>query len=448
MSDQAIWIAIRDFDLDHPLSAYGFSTRLASENNWTKGFTEKAVLEYKKFMFLAGTCDQMVAPAPIVDIVWHQHLVFTRSYAELCRLIGKTIHHIPSTHSQSEQVRLEQARLYTQERYHEQFGEQAADIWQYSSMPDSLELKDSRRNLWSVTILISVLLLALSLPACILLRPLYLQIGNPAFITGYIFLTILLFALLEQYNRNYLNRIFHHLPENNFLQQLQAPEVIYLKTGKPSEVVHHIVNRLIRLGRIRICPDNDLKRADDIPATDAASCQVLEVLEHTRKTPYLRLVCQLPAKPAFRNIANTLNAFREHFIRSRVFHRLYRINFVILALWCLAGMLRMVIGLLRDKPVTYIAIINVILAMVAFFYLRRLTYLLCRQTIPAYYRNQVQDKLADAGDWQYFLWGNSALVASFLPIVSHSRYNENDGENSGSACGSGCSGGCGGCGGD
>jgi hypothetical protein len=68
---------ILDFDFDGSFSEYTFSIRLASENSWTKNFTKKAILEYKKFMYLAATTNAMVSPPEIVDIVWHQHLIFT-----------------------------------------------------------------------------------------------------------------------------------------------------------------------------------------------------------------------------------------------------------------------------------------------------------------------------------------------------------------------------------
>ena len=49
-----LWNKIIDYDFDSPMREYGFSTRLANENYWTKNFTKKAILEYKKFMYLAA----------------------------------------------------------------------------------------------------------------------------------------------------------------------------------------------------------------------------------------------------------------------------------------------------------------------------------------------------------------------------------------------------------
>jgi hypothetical protein len=90
------------FDLDAPPSEYGFSTRLINENFWTNDFAEKAIREYKKFMYLAATSDLMVSPSPVIDTVWHQHLIFTQSYSDLCGLLGRFIQHVPSTHNQED----------------------------------------------------------------------------------------------------------------------------------------------------------------------------------------------------------------------------------------------------------------------------------------------------------------------------------------------------------
>src|SRR5262249_27909909 len=94
-----LWEKILEFDFDDPPSQYGFSTRLANENYWTKKFTQKAILEYKKFMYLAATSESMVSPSEIIDVVWHQHLIFTKSYREFCAVIGKEVQHVPSTHN-------------------------------------------------------------------------------------------------------------------------------------------------------------------------------------------------------------------------------------------------------------------------------------------------------------------------------------------------------------
>jgi hypothetical protein len=48
-----LWNKILAFDFDSPPGEYSFSIRLANENYWTTNFAKQAILEYKKFMYLA-----------------------------------------------------------------------------------------------------------------------------------------------------------------------------------------------------------------------------------------------------------------------------------------------------------------------------------------------------------------------------------------------------------
>lgn len=117
--DQVLWKNIIDFNLDNPLSEYGFSIRLENENWWTANFARDAILEYKKFMYLAAVSDAMVSPSEIVDVVWHQHLIFTQSYEDFCSVLGKKVAHIPSTHNKSDFNKFKSAKERTQKLYTE-----------------------------------------------------------------------------------------------------------------------------------------------------------------------------------------------------------------------------------------------------------------------------------------------------------------------------------------
>ncbi|HEX7869566.1 MAG TPA: DUF1399 domain-containing protein, partial [Chryseobacterium sp.] len=91
MMNKDLWGKIEQFDFNNPSSEYDFTLRLANENYWTQNFTQQAILEYKKFMYLAAVSDMMVSPSEIVDTVWHQHLIFTKSYHEFCQILEKQI---------------------------------------------------------------------------------------------------------------------------------------------------------------------------------------------------------------------------------------------------------------------------------------------------------------------------------------------------------------------
>ena len=173
------WQDIQQFDLEGAISEYGFSTRLAYENKWSINFTKRAILEYKKFMFLAATSNTMVSPSEIVDIVWHQHLIFTKSYNDFAAVLGKRIDHIPSTHHDGEKEKFGQARKQTLIRYEIEFGTPPSDIWQQHSFYDPL-IKDKKN--WSTNPLFIVGLAVACLlyfPLYIALKPTIVQIDNP-----------------------------------------------------------------------------------------------------------------------------------------------------------------------------------------------------------------------------------------------------------------------------
>ena len=99
MNFDKIWNDTLAFEFDSKNDNYGFTVRLAKENYWTYEFTQKAILEYKKFMFLAAINDEMVSPSEIVDTVWHQHLIFTKSgkFNEACRATDIVQHVVGAT---------------------------------------------------------------------------------------------------------------------------------------------------------------------------------------------------------------------------------------------------------------------------------------------------------------------------------------------------------------
>jgi len=65
---------IQAFALDRPDSQLSFSQRLAKDNGWSLGYTQRAIEEYKKFIFLAVAAGHPVTPSDQIDQVWHLHL--------------------------------------------------------------------------------------------------------------------------------------------------------------------------------------------------------------------------------------------------------------------------------------------------------------------------------------------------------------------------------------
>ena len=81
-----------------------FAKRLAKENGWSLPYAERAIDEYRRFMFLACTAEHCVTPSDQVDQVWHLHLVYTQSYwNDWCRnTLKREVHHGPTKGGQSQ----------------------------------------------------------------------------------------------------------------------------------------------------------------------------------------------------------------------------------------------------------------------------------------------------------------------------------------------------------
>ena len=104
MTDPELWQKIEEFEIGPSDATLSFAGRLARENNWTLTEAGKAILEYKRFIYLAATSDGEVTPSDVVDQVWHLHLTYTQSYwDELCgTILNGPLHHGPTQGGQSE----------------------------------------------------------------------------------------------------------------------------------------------------------------------------------------------------------------------------------------------------------------------------------------------------------------------------------------------------------
>lgn len=307
--NKELWEKIVQFDFDSPPSEYGFSIRLANENFWTKDFTELAILEYKKFMYLATTSKIMVSPSEIVDTLRHQHLIFTQSYQDFCNKIGKHIQHLPSTHNKEEFEKFRQAKERTKKLYSNIFGAQPIAIWEHNDMFGSLNLEKAKLKIRTFIIIGILVFITLTMPAYFFLKPIYLQIHNPYFIIGFIALSILTFIGLEIYNRMKLKTIVKSFDNDSFIYGLQPLELVYLKTQKLGNVINGSVNGLIVNKTILINSDNSIELVQSNKLNSREELQITSVLNELGRTFYPKLIRHLANKPIFWNTANCMDTF-------------------------------------------------------------------------------------------------------------------------------------------
>jgi hypothetical protein len=128
----ARWEKIQTYSLDLPHAHLNFSDRLARENGWRLEYAHRAILEYKRFMFLICNAPHPLTPSDEVDQVWHLHLLYTQSYWEdFCgQTLGKQVHHGPTKGGMDERSKFTDWYSKTLELYKTTFGHgPPEDIW-------------------------------------------------------------------------------------------------------------------------------------------------------------------------------------------------------------------------------------------------------------------------------------------------------------------------------
>lgn len=472
--NKGLWKKVEEYQLDKWTDEYGFILRIAKENKWTKNFTTQAILEYKKFMYLAATSDKMVSPSDIVDIVWHEHLVFTKSYKNFCLILGKTIEHIPSTHNREEYDMFKQAKEHTTLIYNQVFGEQPKEIWEYQSMYDSLHLPKTKYKM-STKLLIGIFVSLAAIP--LLHYPLtliYSNISSSAFLFGLTVIFIGVIAFLNEYNKSVLHDIIRNSSENSFIHNLHPYEMMYLKNKNVKDGIIGTFNELIEQHNIKTGPNYTLELIQDTYIKNREQAYILRKLKQFKTRKFTELIPKLIGRPLFTNQVTTIQGINKYINRSAKFNKLFITNYAILLSIVFFAFMRIIIGSERHKPVLFITILTLVIVISSLFFLQRLASEGIHKAITKYYTKRVKfSKLKeDNWQWSYFLTGNAALGASLTTMVilanapiPHISSNSNNSSNScssdgsssnsscgssnSSSCGSSCGGGgCGGCGGD
>lgn len=149
MNKKELWLKLRAYHFDHLVptnlwqhigSAFGgpdasskaFAAKIAGKHGWSKTFALKAISEYKKFVYLGVVSDFHVTPSKIIDVVWHEHILFTRAYREFCdEVIGYQFDHHPELVPMADETgRYNAQYVDTIEFYIAEFGfEPPTDVW-------------------------------------------------------------------------------------------------------------------------------------------------------------------------------------------------------------------------------------------------------------------------------------------------------------------------------
>lgn len=470
---------IQAFALDRPDSQLSFSQRLAKDNGWSSGYTQRAIEEYKKFIFLAVAAGHPVTPSDQIDQVWHLHLTYTRLYwQEFCpKILQTTLHHEPTRGGSSEQLKFGSWYSKTLESYEQFFGHiPPIDIWpkpkdrfgrdlhfirinsQQSwvlSKPNlTIFLKPQLRKIGIFTFLV---FLSLMITSCQIISqiPNPINFTGPEFLTFYIFLGVMGIALAAWL------RFSLCLVSTNTKQQpdLNTYEIAFLAGGNHRLIMAAITSlvkqgyvevlkekspfgrtqdKLVVTGKIDAIADPVEKAvAQDILATDGAIKQVFQ--KSTGMKDSIR--SRLEQLGLFLSDAQALKA------------QIYPSLIVVILLGI--GLYKMAVGISRDKPVGLLLIcIFGLLVLGARFFVKpqRSRY---GEIIFEDLRNRLQHlKTANSSDSELVLavafFGATVLMADMALADLYQMLTPTAVASSGGDGGSGGSdgdsdGGCGGC---
>jgi hypothetical protein len=150
MTKKELWLRLKNYHFDHIVpanmwekitemfggidaSTKAFADKVSRKHGFSKKYALKAVKEYKKFLYLAVISDFHVTPSKIIDIIWHEHILFTQAYRKFCdTIIEYNLNHHPELFPTQEQTARYHAQyLDTLSLYVAEFGILPTDdIWE------------------------------------------------------------------------------------------------------------------------------------------------------------------------------------------------------------------------------------------------------------------------------------------------------------------------------
>jgi hypothetical protein len=459
MNNQSLWNSVRSFNLDESDDPYNFSVRLAFENKWSQYATQQAIIEYKKFMFLAATSNNMVSPSEIVDIVWHQHLIFTQSYNLFCALLGKRIEHIPSTHNPDEKLKFTQAKERTRILYEQHFGKQPAEYWDYPNIYDSIPLKKASRTEYDAFKILGMMLLS-GYVVYLLLGPIISKIPNPFFLFSIISIWILFMVSMFLYYRKGAIQIIQEWQSSKIIANLTPMELVCIEKQTPSYIIHYYVSRMVKHKNIRITSDNKLTLKQEPIVQDAIEKVIYKEIKKDKSVFYAPILKGITGMPLLHQTDLVRLELERTYTTSAHYVKAILITASVLGSLMMLLLIRLTTGLIHDKNVGFLVISIVLCFLSAIFYVYHAKRYFWINLFPVQFEKIfIPENTAEtpysSWQWKYFL-GGTIIATGLAPMVGYtSRHNNgNCGSSCGSSCsscgggGGGCGGGCGGCGGD
>jgi uncharacterized protein (TIGR04222 family) len=366
---KSLWIRIEGFSMDEPEAALSFSQRLARENRWSREHAQRAIREYKRFMFLGCAAGHPVSPSEDVDQVWHLHLVYTKSYwKDFCgEVLKRPFHHSPTKGGKDESAKFEDWYANTLESYRKFFGEEPpADIWPARPVHHELTWIDTRSN-WivpkpGVARLLSIVGMAamLAVAGCASLTDVNIfNYSGPEFLTFFFWFSVLTFVGAGLWRRAMINRI---RPNTKQVDQPNAYSIAYL-AGGPVLCTNSAIVGLIDRKLVAFAPGSgELEATAVLPGL--ANLHPLESAILNRcatGSPSVKQVRE-SAEAELEGIRANLEQQGLVIERSRS-NRIRNLALAAAALVPAIGCVKIAVGVSRDKPVGFL-VFGVFLSLV------------------------------------------------------------------------------------
>ncbi|MBD8524528.1 TIGR04222 domain-containing membrane protein [Pseudomarimonas arenosa] len=441
---------------DSPLSLT-FRRQLAEASGWTPTDCLQAMEEYRRFCTVAALQHGEVSPSPAVDKVWHLHLTYSRDYwLDFCpNRLGFDLHHQPGMGQPGEAARLRHLYGLTLQRYQALFGQPPAKWWPahpltVGAVRQSGWLK-RRTGRW-----LAAVVGILGLSAIAQANPLDWQ--GPAFL-GLFMVLMGLAAALTTILRNRLTR-----GDERGGLSLGEPDVwtVAYLSGGPQRVLDAAVAELHRQEFIRW--NTSGKRVESAERGEPDDPLLRTVFAAVRQRT-MSSVLEVVKSGHFEAIRRNLQQ-RGWWFSADAALRISQISALPFAVLSGFGVLKIGIGLSRDKPVLFLVLLTIACAIVAavMYFKRpgvtgrgRKAFEEIKQKHELTSRSHSNDQVAMA----VALAGTTVLAGTALAGY-HDFRQPTSGTDSGSGAGctscssnsgdsggdSGGGGGCGGCGGD
>ena len=452
-----LWLKISEYSIDDPGAFVPFSVKLAKEQNWSLPFTQLAIDEYKKFIYLCCISPTGASPSPVIDEVWHLHLTYTVDYWQrFCKeILGKDIQHHPSGGGDNEYAKHKKWYEDTLKLYTDTFQQEPpGDIW-YNAEQKSEDQITIPRGLFSdpgnkakYLLVAAPFLLIIGL----FHQPFPFNLSGIHFLMFYLVLLIIatLIIVITLNGRKVL------LQEWLFkLRKGYMPEEINCLLADDGVWFRAVRNLLVRENIIKIKVDksgNSLPDTEYIINKENACCSRLSVA-----LPLGNFNGETIAAGELKEL--TESSLRERRLKFRELQQAYERNLSLYLLPFIAyliGICRCVQGITNNKPVTYLVVLMALFTIILVTLIKANNF---RDSTRIIFLTNSSDR-NDTNKLSELLYMGTAGIAIFAvtgglrKVIGDGGYGESNrrgsgfyGSSFGSSCGGGgsCGGGCGGC---